>query len=39
MQESAIEAGALETAKRFGKLFFENHLRSLGFEEVRVETE
>lgn len=39
LQQAAIEAEGLETAKRFGKLFFENYLRSLGFEEVRVETD
>lgn len=39
LQQAAIEAGAFELAKRFGKLFFENHLRSLGFEEVRIETD
>ncbi len=39
LQKAAIEAGALETAKRFGRLFFENHLRSLGFEEVRIDTD
>lgn len=39
LQQAAIEAGAIETAKRFGRLFFENHLRSLGFTEVRIQIE
>lgn len=39
LQQSAIEAGALEMAQRFGRLFFENHLRSLGFQEVVVLTD
>lgn len=34
--DSALENDVLELARQYGKLFFENHLRSLGFEEVRV---
>ena len=33
---AALEGDVLEMARQYGKLFFENHLRSLGFEEVKV---
>lgn len=36
LRQGAIEAGILQQAGVFGKLFFENHLRSLGFTDVRV---
>jgi hypothetical protein len=39
LQQAAIDEGALETAKQFGRLFFENHLRSLGFQEVLILTD
>ncbi|MCO6451824.1 MAG: DUF4230 domain-containing protein [Caldilineales bacterium] len=39
LERAAIEAGILQRAKEYGALYFENHLRSLGFEEVRVVTE
>ena len=34
--QSALEGNILEWAREYGQLFFENHLRSLGFDEVRV---
>jgi hypothetical protein len=37
IRQEAIEAGVLEQAATFGKVYFENHLRSLGFTEVRGE--
>lgn len=36
IQKAAIEAEVLENAGRYGQLFFENFLRSLGFTEVQV---
>jgi hypothetical protein len=36
IRESAIEAEVLENAARYGQLYFENFLRSLGFTEVQV---
>jgi len=36
IQQTAIEVGILEEAIQYGQLFFENHLRSLGFTKVRV---
>jgi len=36
MRQEAIDAGILAQAEKFGKVYFENHLRSLGFTEVRV---
>ncbi len=36
IDEAAIEEGILENASKYGQLFFENFLRSLGFTEVRV---
>ncbi|GAB4544386.1 MAG: hypothetical protein Kow0063_38050 [Anaerolineae bacterium] len=36
IRQGAIEAGILEDAARYGQLYFENFLRSLGFTEVRV---
>jgi hypothetical protein len=38
IRQAAMEAGILERAKEYGELFFENHLRSLGFTEVYVIT-
>jgi len=32
----AVEAGILEQAAAYGKIFFENYLRSLGFSEIQV---
>ncbi len=34
--QSAIDSGILETARQYGVTFFENYLRALGFDEVRV---
>ena len=34
--QAALEGDVLEMARQYGKLYFENHLRSLGFEEVDV---
>jgi len=34
--QSALESDILEMARKYGILFFENHLRSLGFDDVRV---
>jgi hypothetical protein len=36
IREEAVEAGILEDAARYGQLYFENLLRSLGFAEVQV---
>lgn len=36
IRQGAIEAGILEDAARYGQLYFENFLRSLGFTEVQV---
>jgi len=36
IRQGAIEAGILEQAEAYGKIYFENYLRSLGFTEVRV---
>ncbi len=36
MIKSALEGDVLQMARQYGQLFFENHLRSLGFEEVKV---
>jgi len=36
IRQEAISAGILEDAARYGQLFFENFLRSLGFTEVQV---
>jgi hypothetical protein len=36
IKEAAIEQGILENASKYGQLFFENFLRSLGFTEVKV---
>jgi len=33
---SALEGDILEMARQFGQLYFENYLRSLGFDEVQV---
>jgi len=34
--KAALENDVLEMARQYGVLFFENHLRSLGFDEVQV---
>ena len=34
--KSALEGDVLEMARNYGRLYFENYLRSLGFEEVKV---
>lgn len=34
--QSAIDSGILENARQYGETFFENYLRALGFEEVRI---
>ncbi|MEJ2556964.1 MAG: DUF4230 domain-containing protein [Anaerolineae bacterium] len=36
IRQAAIDANILENATRYGQLFFENFLRSLGFTEVEV---
>jgi hypothetical protein len=36
IRQAAVEANVLENAARYGQLFFENFLRSLGFTEVQV---
>jgi hypothetical protein len=36
IRQAAIDANVLENATRYGQLFFENFLRSLGFTEVEV---
>ncbi len=36
VRQGAIEAGILEDAARYGQLYFENFLRSLGFTDVQV---
>jgi hypothetical protein len=36
IQQAALEADVLENAARYGQLYFENFLRSLGFSEVEV---
>ena len=36
IRHEAVEAGILEDATRYGQLYFENFLRSLGFTEVQV---
>jgi hypothetical protein len=36
IRQEAIEAGILEDAAKYGQLYFENFLRSLGFTEVQV---
>ncbi len=36
IRQGAIEAGILEDAARYGQLYFENFLRTLGFTEVQV---
>ncbi|MBC8447927.1 MAG: DUF4230 domain-containing protein [Chloroflexi bacterium] len=36
LQQTAVEAGILDMASQYGQLFFENHLRSLGFTEIRI---
>jgi len=36
MIRSALEGDVLQMSRQYGQVFFENYLRSLGFEEVRV---
>jgi hypothetical protein len=36
IRQEAVEAGILEDAARYGQLYFENFLRSLGFTDVQV---
>jgi hypothetical protein len=36
LRQEAIQAGVLEDAAKYGRLYFENFLRSLGFTEVQV---
>ena len=38
IEQAVLESGILETATLFGQMYFENHLRSLGFTEVKVLT-
>ena len=37
LKQAAQESNILQTAEEYARLYFENHLRSLGFEEVRIE--
>ncbi len=37
LKQAVQESNILQTAEEYGRLYFENHLRSLGFEEVRIE--
>ncbi len=37
LKQAAQESNLLQMAEEYGRVYFENHLRSLGFEEVRVE--
>ena len=37
IEQAALEGGVADLARQFGRVFFENHLRSLGFTEVRIE--
>ncbi len=36
IRQAALESGLLEQAGEYGRLFFTEHLRSLGFQDVRV---
>ncbi len=36
IRQAALDSGLLDQAAEYGKLFFAEHLRSLGFKEVRV---
>jgi hypothetical protein len=36
IRQKAVEAGILEDAAKYGQLYYENFLRSLGFTEVQV---
>lgn len=36
LRQQALQDGILEQAKAYGVLYFENHLRSLGFTDVQV---
>ena len=38
VEQAVVKSGILDTAALFGQMFFENHLRSLGFTEVKVLT-
>jgi len=38
IEQSVMESGIMEMATLFGQIFFENHLRSLGFTEIKVLT-
>ncbi|HEY53584.1 MAG TPA: DUF4230 domain-containing protein [Caldilineae bacterium] len=38
LEQGALESGILDMATLFGQMYFENHLRSLGFTEVKVLT-
>jgi len=38
IEQSVMESGMVDMATLFGQIFFENHLRSLGFTEVKVMT-
>jgi len=38
IREAALKEGILDKAREYGELFFENHLRELGFTEVHVIT-
>ncbi len=37
LKQSVQESNILPTAEEYGRVYFENHLRSLGFEDVRIE--
>ncbi len=38
LEQGVMESGILDMATLFGQMYFENHLRSLGFTEVKVMT-
>lgn len=38
IEQNVMESGIMEMATLFGQIFFENHLRSLGFTEIKVLT-
>ena len=38
LEQGVMESGILDMATLFGQMYFENHLRSLGFTEVKVLT-
>lgn len=39
IRQEALDLGILEKAEKFGIAYFENHLRALGFTEVKIEVQ